>query len=962
MDQILSQLIPTQRVGSDGFNWWVGQVEGTAADEKNNKGGYRFKVRIVGDHPKSKEILDTKDLPWANVMMPVNVPFMPGNVGGAHPQLIKGCWVVGFYLDNDKQKPIIMGSIGQTPGATTVSKSERPGDTESFQTYNNTTGAQVNPATDGQPAPENPEGGEGETNRTTGALEDGTTNGDGEPRVPPAGRKHSGEKDEKWCQTVAEKCDNEDIKTKTTILLGEFLAEVQRNGGNIGTYLVSPVNGTINDGVNIARKYVNKFQLVVTEFVARVKGFVIEKLQNAVRDLIQALIYPDDTGNVLTPVTEWFNNILKDLGCQMADLGDRLADWLTNVLMSYVNQIYRAAACQVDALVNGILSKMNSLMEELLGKVLGPIQEILGAIAGPLNILGGAINFVLNLLGISCSGPNNECAKYKAVCTDGEKKKKDDDEKDFLDNLLDSIDNLFPATGADYTQYVCSEAYTGLPLAITTVGFTGGVPKDGNGNRKDSRNTSTTRKQKITYSIDDITVTEGEQATFTVTRSGYTEISSSVTFKTLKKGTATAGKDYLAAEGILGFAPTETQKTITITTLYSVEKEVDEDFYIRLKQNSPSKGSGVKLNFIKNVGKCVITEKSLSDPYDPYNPTPEDPFTGIDDTFPGEDQPADPEYPDEVADDLPESTTPTYSVFANRTSCPEGEFIIYTINTRNVVNGTILYYTLTGTGITSDDIVGGNLTGSVVINNNSGKVTIGIEEDGVVEEEEVLRFTLNGTGQAVDVLITTTDDGTGDDDLGDFDEGEGETPENTYEDFRVPTVDPGKVITDPGGGIIEIPVDDPGDPWAEPPYVWIGGEGIGAVATPLLDQDGFITEIRIKSSGYGYKKNLATDAGVRCIIDSFTVLSPGVGYTETPEMYVDGELGVAEAVINEDGFVIGARTLNRELTFGEFPEIIIVGGGGYGARLLPSLACLDTEALSTIGATKIGTGRYVDCP
>ena len=124
MDQVLSQLIPTQRLGSDGFNWWVGQVEGTAADEKNNKGGYRFKVRIVGDHPKSKEILDTKDLPWANVMMPVNVPFMPGNVGGAHPQLIKGCWVVGFYLDNDKQKPIIMGSIGQTPGATTVSKSE----------------------------------------------------------------------------------------------------------------------------------------------------------------------------------------------------------------------------------------------------------------------------------------------------------------------------------------------------------------------------------------------------------------------------------------------------------------------------------------------------------------------------------------------------------------------------------------------------------------------------------------------------------------------------------------------------------------------------------------------------------------------------------------------------------------------------------------------------------------------
>ena len=54
--------------------------------------------------------------------------------------------------------------------------------------------------------------------------------------------------------------------------------------------------------------------------------------------------------------------------------------------------------------------------------------------------------------------------------------------------------------------------------------------------------------------------------------------------------------------------------------------------------------------------------------------------------------------------------------------------------------------------------------------------------------------------------------------------------------------------------------------------------------------------------------------------------------------------------------------INREITFDKFPAIDIVGGGGYGAKLLPSLACLDTEALSTIGSTKIGTGKYIDCP
>ena len=965
MDQLVSQIIPTQRIGNDGFNWWVGQIEGTAADEENNKGGYRYKVRIVGDHPADEELVKTSDLPWAQVMMPVNVPFMPGNVGGAHPQLIKGCWVVGFYLDTEKQKPIIMGSIGQTPGSTTISKSERPDKTTPFQTYNNTLTRPVNPSTDGQPAPENPEGGEeAEPNKTTGALDDGTTNGEGEPRVPPAAKKVEGAKDEKWCQSVAEKCDEEDMESKISTVLGEFLAEVQRNNGNIGTYLVSSVSGTLNDGVGVARKYVNKMMKVVGKFVARVKGFVIENLTNAVKDLINALIYPSDTGNVLTPVTEWFNNLLKDLGCQMADLGDRLAEWLTNVLMSYVDQIYRAAACQVDALVNGIMSKINSLMEEILGSVLGPIQDILGAIAAPLNILGGAVNFVLKLLGISCSGPNNECSKYKSVCTDGEKKEDKKKEDDFLDNLLSDIDNLFPATGADYTQYVCEEAYTGNPLEITTVGFVGGVPKvydspdTGAGSGSGSNtgvNGPSTRRKKITYTISDIEVTEGEQAQFVVTRTGYTEIASSVSFKTLKKGTAVEGEDYLKVEGILGFAANETEKTINVDTLYSSESESDEYFFIRISRNSPISGSGVQTIFSKNIGRCTITEKNLRESYDPYSIRPENPNTGINNIFSEEDQARDPEGEST-------STTPTYSITTDRTSCPEDEFIVYTINTTNVENGTILYYTLSGNGITPNDIIGGTLSGSVIINNNTGRVNIGLAEDGVVEEEEVLRFTLNGTGSAVDVLITATDNGGGLDDLDGFDEGVGDTVDSVYQEFRLPEVDTNKIITDDNGGIIEIPIGNTGDAWEEPPYVFIGGEGIGATATPLLDQNGFITEIRIKSSGYGYKLNLAKDSGVRCIIDTFTVLSPGIGYTEKPDIYINGELGVAEAVINDDGFVIGARILNRQLTFDKFPKIDIIGGGGYGARLLPSLACLDNEALSAIGSTKIGTGRYVDCP
>ena len=941
MDEALSRLIPTQRIGNDGFTWWVGQIEGTAQDEKNNKGGYRYKVRIVGDHTSNKEVLPTKNLPWATAIMPITTPFAPGNICGANPQLVKGCWVIGFYLDTEKQKPIIMGSIGQVPGATSVINDIDPNDSEAFKTGVRTGDLAPIPSKDGE------EGADG-TAKTGGGLATGRKRGDGEEDVPLPPAKVEAIKDEQWCQIVAEKCKDVDLKTQMTNILGELLAEIQNNNGNIGTYYVSKVTGGINSAVSEGRSKVSKAIRVVREFLARVKGWITTKIQEAVDALVKAILQPNESGNVLTPVTEWFNNILKDLGCKMADLGERLEAWLTNLLMSYINQIYRAAICQIDELVNGIISKIQQLMNDLLDSVLGPLQDILGAIAAPLDLIGQAINYVLKLLGISCSGPDQTCAKYKKVCTTGEKKKKDDDE-DFLDKLLGDIDNLFGDTPADYTQYICDEAFTGRPLELTTVGFIGGVPAPG---------TTDTKKAKLTYTINDVTVKEGDSAVFTVTRGGFLDISSSLKFSTIKKqGTATAGSDYLEQEGILGFAPGETQKTINIQTLVDQEKDPEETFFIRLKKNSPV--DDVKTVFVKNIGKGTITEKDVKKPYDPYQPEPVDPFVPIPDP-PTDTLPTNPNVPDDGSgdggDDDATDTTPSYSVIANRTSCPEGEFIIYTISTSNLENGTILYYNLTGNGITPSDIVGNKLSGSFIINNNQSKVTVGIEEDGEIEDVETLTFTIAGTGASVDVLITVPDD----QDIDDIDLGVGDIPETIFEEFRPPTAK--EPITDENGGIIEIPIDDPGDSWLEPPIVIIGGEGSGATGIALLDNSGSVSEIRIQSPGYGYKLNRASDNDVRCIIDAFTILRPGIGYTSVPDMYVNGELGIAEAVINNDGFVIGARILNREITFDKFPAVDIVGGGGYGAKLLPSLACLDTEALSTIGSTKIGTGKYIDCP
>ena len=61
-DEALSRLIPSSKIGNDGFPWWIGQIEGVANLEKNNKGGYRYKVAIVGEHPKEKDLVESLKL------------------------------------------------------------------------------------------------------------------------------------------------------------------------------------------------------------------------------------------------------------------------------------------------------------------------------------------------------------------------------------------------------------------------------------------------------------------------------------------------------------------------------------------------------------------------------------------------------------------------------------------------------------------------------------------------------------------------------------------------------------------------------------------------------------------------------------------------------------------------------------------------------------------------------------
>lgn len=70
----------------------------------------RCKVRVVGLHTEDKTELPTKDLPWAQPVLPITEAGTSG-VGKAPVGPVPGTWVLVMFMDVDEQIPIMMGTL-----------------------------------------------------------------------------------------------------------------------------------------------------------------------------------------------------------------------------------------------------------------------------------------------------------------------------------------------------------------------------------------------------------------------------------------------------------------------------------------------------------------------------------------------------------------------------------------------------------------------------------------------------------------------------------------------------------------------------------------------------------------------------------------------------------------------------------------------------------------------------------
>ena len=1037
MDPVLSSLLATNQIGSDGFNWWIGQVE--TGRESDPKGSSRYRVRIVGVHLREGQATPTEELPWANCVMPVTTPFSDGGVTGATAELRAGNWVIGFFLDNDRQKPIIMGSIGHTAGATVVKNDDPAGGSDGPRNFTTHTDSDSNPQQNRSQDRANG------TDPETGANVDGgqpdaarSNLEKGAPAIIAALRaKHSetNPTGSQNCVTIANpKCGNESNLNKgITNVIGDLLAANQASGGQLGDFYVSKVNGFLYDKVAIARHHINRVNRLVTSFMGRVQSEIITTLREGVEKLVLTVLglnvpeeaerkIPKDPkndhrperkkGNFLKTVKKVLDQILKALGCAIEDIIERLVNFLTDLLFSFIMDVFSPAACAVINLVDGILNKILELVDGLINSILGPLQSILGILASPLNMIGGAIAKVMSFLGISCSGPDSNCSKETVVCNDCGT---DEDEGDWLDDLLDDLEN-----GDTGERFSCEESQDYLDPKDTRVIFIGGIPanqpdpetggpSEPPGNEGSGPDTppgfqpdpgdpadilgcrvpeaenynpeATIDDGSCRFAYEDYEplppdefpddpdddgdddpplpidydgtkrysvvgkprlVGGGDEIVFTINTTNVADGSTlsyalvgdiveeyiddplrNIDADDLLKGTFTVTQydtfeDQFVNENdeLEDIAVPLCRAEVTVKLNEGIEMGVDQDFIFQLDdEEGNDTGAFAPITILADFN--VVLPDTFDDP--PYDPT----------------------------------TEVSISVRTDKPIYKEGEDIVFTIESEGFPEGRQFQYIIYG-DVSANDFIGESLQGTFKLKENTAKVTIGIKDDGEIEDDEVFYFKIVDTAASCSATIERAERFTPPSD-DDTDDGPKDPGDHDKPVAKLP-------ITGKDGSIISVPIDEKGDAYTEAPRVIFSGEGFGATGIALLDEKGFVSEIRVTRGGLGYKRNLPEDSNLRCIIDSFTMIAPGIKYTSAPDVFINGLRGGAIAEIDERGYVTSVKIIDRKTSYSSTPIVKIIGGGGSGAIFKPSMVCLDTQEIDTIGLVKVGTGRYIDCP
>ena len=402
-------------IGKDGFNWWIGQVENDGSDPEHDgtqSKDYDYtgkvKVRIVGYHNPDKEILPTRDLPWASCVKPVVYAMKSGM--GSIQQLQVSSWVVGFFMDGSSaQIPVIMGSISD----------QNPKDIYTKLPEQSSKGYQQVHAPDYKPKKHGDGGGivggtadtaESDVKTGTNKKTETTTqeentvstiNPRGEASAQTEAMKAADDRKKYTIHVGNGKCGTPaDVKIKgATAEFLKFARGIEKN--DIGEF-INKKTGKIEDVAEEIEKIQSRIQGFMGGVLSNVKGTVMKEAQKEIQKVINDIKIPDPS--LLDPAVDQLKNIGDLLNCLFKQIFNELADVIGGLLKDLLEQALDAALCLAkdifQDLFGGIIDKLMAGIDAALGILQGAISAIKNNAA----IIQGIASKILDLIDMVCEG------------------------------------------------------------------------------------------------------------------------------------------------------------------------------------------------------------------------------------------------------------------------------------------------------------------------------------------------------------------------------------------------------------------------------------------------------------------------------------------------------------------------------------------------------------------------------
>ena len=401
-------------IGKDGFNWWIGQVENDGSDPeydgsqpKDYDYTGKVKVRVVGYHNPDKEVLPTKDLPWASCIMPAVYAMKSGM--GSIQQLQVSRWVVGFWMDGSSaQIPIIMGSISDqnpkdiyTKLPAQSSKGYQQVHAPDYDPDKHGTGGGIPGATADTTETDPTTGNTTKSEETEETDDVSTINERGEGQKSTEAMTAADDRKKYTIHVGNGKCGTPaDVKIKgATAEFLKFARGIEKN--DIGEF-INKKTGQIEDLAGEIEAVQDRIQGFMGGVLANVKGTVLKETQKHIQGVINDIKIPDP--DLLDPAVDQLKNIGDLINCLFKQIFNELADVIGGLLNDLISQALDSALCLAKDLFSDLFGGLMDKLMSGIDTALGILDGALSAIKNNAALIQGIANKILNLIDMVCEG------------------------------------------------------------------------------------------------------------------------------------------------------------------------------------------------------------------------------------------------------------------------------------------------------------------------------------------------------------------------------------------------------------------------------------------------------------------------------------------------------------------------------------------------------------------------------